>query len=102
MELPELIKLVAQAGAPTIVASIALWIIYQLVMSLIPKLMDQWQGTVNEVLSCQKDNTEAVTKLSTYVEQQQDISQQVRDLLIKLNGTARIEVVRPRKGKKGE
>jgi hypothetical protein len=82
----DLVQLAAQAGGPTVVACLALWIIYKLILAMVPDMMSRWEKTTEAVLECQKDNTEAVTRLRGTIDAQGDVMKEVRTLLVSING----------------
>lgn len=87
MELAEWLKLGAQAGGPTIVACLALWIMHKRDQQTVD-IMSQQHEMAKLILGVQTDSTEALTRLTTIIDGQGDVQKQVRDLLVRINGRA--------------
>lgn len=85
MEIADLFKLGAQAGGPTIVACLALWIMHKRDQQTV-EIMNQQHEMAKLILGVQTDSTEALTRLTTIINGQGDVQKQVRDLLIRING----------------
>lgn len=85
MEIAEWLKLGAQAGGPTIVACLALWIMHMRDKQM-AEIIRQQNEMTKLMLKCQTDSTEALTRLTTIIDGQGDVNKQVRDLLIRING----------------
>ena len=86
MEIPDVIKFVMDAGGPTVIAALALVIMYKFVMKLVPDMMAQWKDATDTMMASQDASTEALTRLTTTMEQVNDIMGETNKFLIKLNG----------------
>jgi len=86
MEIPDVLKFVMDAGGPTVIAAIALVIMYKFVMKLVPDMLNQWKETTDTMMASRDASTEALTRLTTTMEHVDDIMCETNKFLIKLNG----------------
>jgi len=82
MEIQEVVKFVMDAGGPTVIAAIALVIIYKLQR----EQLQQWKDAIDTMSASRDASTEALTRLTTTMEHVDDIMCETNKFLIKLNG----------------
>ena len=92
------LQFIANAGGPTIVAVFAMWIIHKRDGQTV-ELMKQFQALTERMLTCQTENTKALTSLEGTTRQSQEVMTEVHDLLKLVNGGLRDTVAGKRRRK---